>query len=519
MTIFLRRSGVCCLLASALASPCAVASPIQPGTVFGRVIFDPNQNALVLPYLGPAPHARRRTLNSTHIDYEFPAARFLSPSSEYQTLKGPLTGFSVVNTPAGGIKVSLAASRALAPRVEVDPDAQRVLLFPFGMAVAKGAHVPLLLVSEVASDTTVVGSAVYVSKDNTLVVNFTGPPPRFTRKSLGATHFYYDLSAARLRGRHAQKQAFNGPMTRVEVANRKDGAVRVAFESLDPMAPKARMEPGRFVIALGLSQPQHKVSAPASGSIKTQVQGAFFDTGRQALVIRYTGAMPSYSLNRVAATAFGVDFARTALLPSSSNNAGGTNPSARWWLTSAPQDQAVHVNLTMPVPGDLLVAADALHGQLLLIPQPAGNVSLPLPPQHGVQTVFGRAHFDWYVGGVALSYTGLTPPYVVEAIDAQTSYVNFANAALKPDGVQLERITHFNHLSSWLLAQRPAHDLVRLALYGLAGAHVKIQDDRAHHRLLISPVAALGKAVIPAPSATNAQEATGALRPASPGMR
>ncbi|MFN3428668.1 MAG: hypothetical protein ACK46X_01815 [Candidatus Sericytochromatia bacterium] len=233
-------------------------------------------------------------------------------------------------------------------------------------------------------------------------------------------------------------------------------------------------------------------------TIATRFGGAYYDHGRQALVVSYTGAVPAYSLQALSPTSLELDFPRTAL------DKKGTLMQAfsyhpvltRWMAKELSADGLVRFTFNTAAPGEVLVAVDAARKQLLILPQLQGDLELPTPAP-ATSTTFTRAYYDTATGALVLPYQGQTPLYAISPISANYVYLDFIYSGLSPAGVQFETLPPNTGLAFWLLAKRPDCPVVRVSANLPFPGYLRVLDDKANQRLMLVPTRV---APSPAPS-------------------
>jgi hypothetical protein len=228
-------------------------------------------------------------------------------------------------------------------------------------------------------------------------------------------------------------------------------------------------------------------------AIATHFSNAYYDHGRQALVVSYSGAVPAYALQALSPTALVLDFPNTEMKRKITLvQAFSYHPVlTRWMAKNQPSEGSVRVTFNTASPGEVLVAVDPVHHQLLLLPQIQGTLELPPNMPATAGTTFERAYYDAATGAVVVPYRGQTPLYAIEPVSASYLYLDFINAALEPSGVQYEDLASNPTLSFWLLARRPEKNTIRMALNLPYPGYVRVLDDRANHRLLLVPTKVL----------------------------
>jgi hypothetical protein len=234
-------------------------------------------------------------------------------------------------------------------------------------------------------------------------------------------------------------------------------------------------------------------------AIHTRFNNAYYDHSRQALVVSYAGDVPAYGLQTLSPTSMVLEFPHTALTRKTSLvQAFSYHPVlTRWMARGQGADGSVQVTFNTAGPGEVLVAVDPAHHQLLLLPQLQGTLELPPNMPATAGTTFGRAYFDAATGAVVLPYSGQTPLYAIEPVSASYLYLDFINAGLEPAGIQFENLGANPNLTFWLLARRPQQTTVRMALNLPYPGYVRVLDDRANQRLLLVPTK-----VLPSPAPT-----------------
>jgi hypothetical protein len=224
-------------------------------------------------------------------------------------------------------------------------------------------------------------------------------------------------------------------------------------------------------------------------AIATHFTNAYYDHGRQALVLGYTGAVPAYGVVPGAGRSLTLEFPKTALVKKTTlMQVFSHHPLlTRWTAKDVAASGLVRIGFDTVAPGEVLVAVDAPHHQLLVLPQLQDKLELPPDMPTGVATTFGRAYFDAAVGAVVVPYKGATPIYAIEPVGPAYVYLDFVNASVEPAGIQFESLPHGSALDFWLLARRPGKPMARLAINLPQPGFVRVLDDKANLRLLLVP--------------------------------
>jgi hypothetical protein len=225
-------------------------------------------------------------------------------------------------------------------------------------------------------------------------------------------------------------------------------------------------------------------------AIKSTFSEVTFDPARQAVVLPFTGLTPSFTVLQASPTILYVDFPGARLSKAGTVVQSVERPVAlaRWMAGDSEEDGVVRVTLNLTGRGEVVVAHDPVRKQILLVPQVLGSVEkAPASAQDVVNTVFVRATFDRKLDALVVPYYGRTPLYAIEQISNQSVYINFLNAAVNPVGVQFDAVENHPLISFWLMAKRPDHNLVRVAMNLPFGGHVRVLDDQVNKRLLLVP--------------------------------
>lgn len=240
-------------------------------------------------------------------------------------------------------------------------------------------------------------------------------------------------------------------------------------------------------------RPTPKPTPKPHVAIATRFTNAYYDHSRQALVVTYSGAVPAYGLQALSPTSMVLEFPHTALTKKGTLvQAFSYHPVlTRWMAKGLGTEGAVQVTFNTAGPGEVLVAVDPAHHQLLLLPQLQGTLELPPNMPASAGTSFGRAYYDPGTGAVVLPYHGQTPLYAIEPVSASYLYLDFINAGLDLSGIQYENLGANPGLTFWLLGCRPQQNTVRMALNLPYPGYVRVLDDRANQRLLLVPTKAL----------------------------
>lgn len=239
--------------------------------------------------------------------------------------------------------------------------------------------------------------------------------------------------------------------------------------------------------------------------IKTVFEGASYDASRQAVVMPFQGQVPAFALRQASATQLYVDFPTARLDGRVAMMQNVEKPSmlASWYAADEPGAGAFRVTLNLTQRGEVLVAYDGAHKQVLLMPQLLSSVEqAPPPPGAAITTVFVRAAFDPHANAVVLPYYGSTPLYVVESVTGTSLYVDFLNSSVTPDGVQYQAVPDFPLMTFWLMAKRPENNIVRVSLTLPFGGHADVLDDQANKRLLLVPQLGPAPGGVPSPTPT-----------------
>jgi hypothetical protein len=226
--------------------------------------------------------------------------------------------------------------------------------------------------------------------------------------------------------------------------------------------------------------PMAPVPAPA-----TRIGRVHYDAGRQALVLPFDGATPGYYVDGAPARAVLVELPRTALaIPGSHDQAFAANPFVSRWTARSEAGPAVHLTFDLPAPGIIVAAVDQARRELLLFPQPAGELR---GAGAGPRSILDLVGFDAQADALALPYYGQAPAPVLERITERTWYLTMPEAALKPLVAQYGTVPGHPLLLSWLLARLPEANTCRLAVTLAYPGHLELHDDPAGKRLLIAP--------------------------------
>ncbi len=68
-----------------------------------------------------------------------------------------------------------------------------------------------------------------------------------------------------------------------------------------------------------------------------------------------------------------------------------------------------------------------------------------------------------------------------------TLYLDFQQAALDPLGIQYDTVRGNPLVSFWLIARRPAGNVVRVAMNLPYGGNLRVLDDRVGRRVVVVP--------------------------------
>lgn len=449
------------------------SKPKPAGAEIGAAGYDPVTGELVLPYTGPAPHAYLSSIGAGRWYYDFKPAHLARSGAQEGSFGGTgFTGFTMADwTERNSVRITLRFAKAGKPSMKIQPGLKRILILPYGK--------PLVAPSALATPKRT-------------------PWPEFVRASAspGAAPW---LQRPQILAPATPKPRAVAPR---QTAAPKPPAVatRLPMPILTPPpAPKPRPTPKPK------PTPRPTPTPPPVRTVQARFSDVAYDQSRQALTLLFRGPVPGYALTPVAGNRVIVDFPQTAFDRQPRSQSLTAHPLvSRWTVRDEPAFNRTRVELTLAQRGEVLVAADARNGRLLILPQLLGQAAGQTTAQDQIYSVFGRAFFDPALEGVVLPYYGNTPLYAIERVNERFLYVDFLNAALNPLGVQFGTVDNYPLLDFWTLSKRAEQPLVRLALTLPYGGTPRVLDDRANKRLIIRPQ--LGAQASPAPSSAPSPE-------------
>lgn len=419
----------------------AIASAPSPAlATIGEAAYDPFAGELTIPYTGPAPKVLRSSIGSDRWFYDFSGAQLAGGGVRTQSFSGEFTGYTMANRPGGtGVRLTLRFAKAGNPGLTLRKSPDRILVYPYGKSLLEPPAGAALETPD------------WAMRPAALVSPTPKPKPTPTPKPT--------------------------PQPTPAVKTQLPVPIFTA-----PPEPKPKPTPTPKPV------PTPTPTPPAPRKVATRFSDVAYDNSRQALTLRFTGPVPGYSLTPVAGHRVIVDFPDTAFDRQPRSQALSTHPLLRSW---AMRDEAAfnrtRVEITLAERGEVLLAADAKTGRLMILPQLLGQAAAQSNTQDQIYSVFGQAYFDRDMEGLVLPYYGTTPLYAVERVNDRFMYVDFLNAALNPTGLQYGAVSHYPLLDFWTLSKRAEQPLVRLALTMPYGGTPRVLDDRANKRLIVRP--------------------------------
>ncbi|HEY9721825.1 MAG TPA: hypothetical protein V6D47_07410 [Oscillatoriaceae cyanobacterium] len=213
----------------------------------------------------------------------------------------------------------------------------------------------------------------------------------------------------------------------------------------------------------------------------------YFDESRYGLVIPYSGTTPLYRWEQKGDRGAVLDLRGDIRTSGTLLQRFEHHPVMQSWRLQRDGSNIVRVALDFNRDADLVLAADPVHKQLLLIPQPrlpgddAQAKAAPAEPK----TILSAVQRDLTSQEIYIPFSGPTPSYSIEQVTPTFAYVNFAGSSLQPEGVHFFAPAYNPTLNYWLFSERPHMASVRLALALTQPGRAKVFEDRLTHRLVV----------------------------------
>lgn len=213
----------------------------------------------------------------------------------------------------------------------------------------------------------------------------------------------------------------------------------------------------------------------------------YFDEGRYGLVIPFSGSTPLYRWEQKGDRGAVLDLRGDIQTNGALLQHFDHHPVMRSWRLQRDGADVVRVALRFNRDADLVLAADPLHKQLLLIPQPRlpGDDQQAKATPAAPKTILSAVQRDLTSQQIYIPFSGPTPRYSIEQVTPTFAYVNFAGSSLQPEGVHFFAPAYNPSLNYWLFSERPHRASVRLALALTQPGRAHVFEDRLSHRLVV----------------------------------
>lgn len=220
------------------------------------------------------------------------------------------------------------------------------------------------------------------------------------------------------------------------------------------LSPELGIVPGRTDVALAQALP-------------TRLGPATFDAARQAIVIPYTGAIPRFSLERMAANYHYYDFKSAAKIPTGVQGASPGGQVERFFLANR-QGGIVRLSFKTARPSTPAIRVDTAGRRIEVFPLGRAAVAprlSPAPAPAG-RPVIGRPYFDATRSVVVVPFSGPTPDYRVFTLGGADYRVYFDFIGAVPAAGRTSSGRFGDTLfERWVLAPRSQEGPTRLTLH------------------------------------------------------
>lgn len=269
------------------------------------------------------------------------------------------------------------------------------------------------------------------------------------------------------------------------------------------------------------------VSRPVAGA--AILQGVSYDAARKALVIPFSGHVPTYELHQLTPTRAYFDIQPAHFLGLYTLHSPGGGEFSRVAMANHPEGGSVRLSFYLQHPGQPEMAWDRARHRLLITvsaatPAPATSPAAVVPghapsaapgvrpstaprpsasPRHAATSI-KSAYFDSARGLLVLPFSGAVPAYQLSQPEAGELAIDFPGAALGKSGTIRQDLDHHPLLRRWT-AQELAGDkpVTRVSLTMAASAEVGVAHDPSLGAMLVipEPVAESAPLAGPAPRA------------------
>lgn len=486
--------------ARASAGQAAAAPPVRrrtvstaplaaPATMLAEPIVSADATTIIVPFQGPAPTFRPFNMSASRHYIDFYESELEGPWVQRSSVTGLLTRLDLAVHPEDRLtRLAFEASAPLSVHVQVVPVAHRIVitLQPTATPVAARSAKPTPsakpgLASAPAPQAAPAGA-------NPLPPNARTTEPAAPKP--GASLAPGAKAAAPL---SSPAPGGNGRTTASALAEAVSAAAGKSAPPATP-APEASKAPARPIARVSpvaqATPPAPPAAAPkAAPTWRTRLTGLAYDPLRQALALPFDGDLPAPALQAEGPQRLTLRFSGAAWEDAlrSATRAGGADTPFSSFATLSEADGSATLRLELRSPGDVLVAYAPNQRRLYLVPQPRPEKPAALSTTGVVRTVLGRFTFDPKLRALVVPYFGQVPQTAFVPVGPHQGYLEFADSAFDPKGVQLETVSDFPPLDFFWVTPRAQQMGVRLALHLPYGGHAEVVDDAVQHRLVITP--------------------------------
>lgn len=129
---------VCIVAAAAVAPPPAHAADAAR---LGKVFYEPQRQAIVVPFTGRPPDAKYHRLSGTRHYWEFHGARLPDGLVQHHPIGGDLKRYTVAQKDGGVVRLAFELAIEAKPALRFDARGHRFEIFPFGQELVAAAPV------------------------------------------------------------------------------------------------------------------------------------------------------------------------------------------------------------------------------------------------------------------------------------------------------------------------------------------------------------------------------------------
>lgn len=224
--------------------------------------------------------------------------------------------------------------------------------------------------------------------------------------------------------------------------------------------------------------------APLPGA-RTTLGRPFFDEERGGLAVPYQGQVPRFRIDAHGNESTVLELQGSTTLPGRLTQSFKHHPlMASWEMERHPALGTMSLSLRCRRPADVVVAADPLHHQLLVIPQPRLAQVVDLAAAPGPVSLLAAAQLPSEGRHLYIPYQGSAPACRTAQVAPDLVYLDFPNARLAARAVQFFSPDYHPTVAHWLMSSLPDGG-VRLAVALTQPGGAAVYQDRTNQRLVV----------------------------------